>query len=697
MASDPTHSSSADRRAAPKRAELPPRAVLALEHLQQICASMFGLVVSAGGAPSAFETDGLMYGACISLIGEFGCREVALFGDEAGCSGLAKAMFAMEGAQTPLPDEIVDAMGELINMVSGAVKTRLDQQEHEKITIGVPMFLVSRSDCEKYRTKVIPLISQRLVSAEIQGEFLLVWSERTPVVLLEEARAWLVVPSDKLALGNGLAALNELSEMVSSSTAPENADAIEMCVRAVTDVINELPSLGLDYVVQVIDALTESLKEDLLLPLRMPAIAQRFVEPDPEELARQVTVERDAETLEMLGEFLSESQEGLDRCDEILLQIEQGQLTSESIDALFRQFHTIKGVASFHDLLDIEQLAHSTENLLASVRDGKRAFEGTSVDLVFESTSLMSRLMVGVREAVEGRLSFPVSRRARALREKVEAVLRGEDVNTKGLGRNPGPEEEAGGVAGTKVIKETVKVDLEQLNELESLLPSFDQIDCLLEGYCERLPPLAEVQEQLRDLQRQVESVTARMKMVPLRALFQKMSRMVRDLSKKTEKLSRLVLEGEDARVERNIADKLNGPLVHMIRNAIDHGLESADERREAGKPLIGTIGLAARVNADSVVLEITDDGRGLDPVAIRHKATEKGLIDEARSASDEDLFLLIFEPGFSTAATVTAISGRGVGMDVVRREVEALGGKIEIESERRKGSVFRVRVPHFQ
>jgi len=697
MASDLSVFNTKGHGSALKRQELPPRAALALDHMQRICASMFELTIAAGGAPSSFETEQLVFGACLSLIGEGGSWEVALFGDEAGCSGLAKVIFAMEGNQEPMPDEIVDAMGELINMVSGAVKTRLDQQEHERLTIGVPIFHTSRSDCEKYRTKVIPLVSQRLVSSQIEGVLYLVWSERTPIVLLQEARVCIDSPVDKLDLGSGLAVLHELGEIVADFTAKENVAAIALCQRLVTDIINECGKSSAKFVVQVIDALIEALTEDPLLPLQMPSGDALLPDGDDDESEPQSTVVRDAETLEMLGEFLGESQEGLEQCDQILLQIEQGQGSADSVAALFRQFHTIKGIASFHELSDVEHLAHSTENLLATVRDGKRAFEGAAVDLVFESTSLMSRQMLRIREAVEGSLSFPTSKLARVLREKIEALLRGEVVDTTGFGRSANPEEGGPPVDAVPkaAIKETVKVDIELLNEFDALLPKFDHILGLLVTTTERETADQQVREQIVELRRQTEFLSAKMRMVPLRGLFQKMTRMVRDLSKKTEKLARLVLEGEDTRVERNIAEKLNGPLVHMLRNAIDHGLECADDRRLTGKPLIGAIRLAARQEDDRIVIEIADDGKGLDSDAIWEKALSRGLIAGPERPADGVLFKLIFEAGFSTAAKVTAISGRGVGMDVVRREIETLGGIIDIDSVKGAGSRFRIKLPH--
>jgi signal transduction histidine kinase/chemotaxis protein CheY-P-specific phosphatase CheC len=658
---------------------------------------MFELAMSAHGAPMAFTTDHLMFGACLSLIGESGSWEVALFGDEAACSSLARVIYAMDDNQSPLPDEIVDAMGELINMVSGALKTRFDQQEHERITIGIPNFHVSGADCEKYQTRIIPLISQQITSPQIDGELFLVWSERTPIVLLREAKACIEASDDKMSLGSGLSALHELWEIVAETTAPENANAIDSCQRMLTTIINETGGASLSYVARVIDALIEALSEDLLIPVQMPEAPAPLDDEIPDETAPQSLVTRDSETLEMIGEFIGESQERLDKCDEILVGIERGKLTQDSIAALFRDFHTIKGTASFHELVDIEQLAHSTENLLARARDGHLEFEGIAVELVLESTSLLSRLITKVRSAVDQGMSFPTSRLARELREKIAAFLRGETVDVKRSSAKCATEEFDSTIddAPKAPLKETVKVDVEQLGELDSLISNFDVILRLLDGPKEDSIGLKEAYDTASDLKRRMESLSMRMRMVPLRSTFQKMTRMVRDLSKKTEKLAQLTLDGEDTRVERNIVEKLNGPLVHLLRNAIDHGLETSDLRRAAGKPLIGQIRLSARLRYNEVELEIADDGQGIDADRIWSKAIAQNLASADVRPSDAELFGLIFEAGFSTAAKVTAISGRGVGMDVVRREIEALNARIEIESLKGKGTTFRIVIPH--
>ncbi len=193
---------------------------------------------------------------------------------------------------------------------------------------------------------------------------------------------------------------------------------------------------------------------------------------------------------------------------------------------------------------------------------------------------------------------------------------------------------------------------------------------------------------------RELQSMSMSMRMIPLKATFQKMARLVRDLSRKAGKKIRFVAEGEETEIDRNMVDIINDPLVHMVRNAVDHGIESPPDRDAVGKPQYGTIRLAAYHTAGNVVVEISDDGRGLDREAILAKALERGLIQEAGALGERDVYGLIFEPGFSTAKVVSEVSGRGVGMDVVKTNIESLRGGIEVGSTPGEGSIFKISLP---
>ena len=205
------------------------------------------------------------------------------------------------------------------------------------------------------------------------------------------------------------------------------------------------------------------------------------------------------------------------------------------------------------------------------------------------------------------------------------------------------------------------------------------------------------LQEAVRQMERQVrelhEGVMA-VRMVSARTLFTRFPRLVRDLAHTTGKPAALDLSGEDTELDKRVIERMADPLAHLVRNAVDHGLESPDERRGAGKPAVGQIRLGAYQQGGNVYIEVADDGAGLDPERIRAKAIQLGLITPEQPLTDEEVFALVMRPGFSTAPTITEISGRGVGMDVVKQSVETLGGSISIRSERGKGTRFRIKLP---
>jgi two-component system chemotaxis sensor kinase CheA len=193
---------------------------------------------------------------------------------------------------------------------------------------------------------------------------------------------------------------------------------------------------------------------------------------------------------------------------------------------------------------------------------------------------------------------------------------------------------------------------------------------------------------------RELQDMSMSLRMVPLKATFSKMTRLVRDVARKTGKQVHLVTEGEETEIDRNLVDVINDPLVHMIRNAVDHGIESPEIRQEKGKNETGQVKLAAYHSAGNVVVEIQDDGKGLDRDVILKKAIQNGLISDGAALSDREIFNLVFEPGFSTATEVTDVSGRGVGMDVVRKNIESLRGQVEIHSVKGVGSTFKMGLP---
>jgi two-component system chemotaxis sensor kinase CheA len=252
--------------------------------------------------------------------------------------------------------------------------------------------------------------------------------------------------------------------------------------------------------------------------------------------------------------------------------------------------------------------------------------------------------------------------------------------------------------AGAAAVDTSVRVSTDRLDRLIDMVGELviahsmvAQDDRVLNGnHHELIKKIGHTTKIVRELQ----DISMSLRMVPLKATFNKMTRLVRDLARKLGKKVELVTEGEETEIDRNLVDIINDPLVHMVRNAVDHGIELPEPRRAAGKPEAGTIKLAAYHSAGNVVVEITDDGKGLDRDVILAKAVQNGLVHDGAQLTDREIFNLIFEPGFSTASVVTDVSGRGVGMDVVRKNIESLRGTTEIYSRKGQGSTFKMSLP---
>ena len=248
------------------------------------------------------------------------------------------------------------------------------------------------------------------------------------------------------------------------------------------------------------------------------------------------------------------------------------------------------------------------------------------------------------------------------------------------------------------VAGQSVRVDIEKLDTLMNLVGELVTNKVRLEqiGMTHRLTELTETLEQMDRVTSDLQSVVMKVRMVPVSQVFNRFPRMVRDLAKELNKDINLTIEGEDTELDRTVIDEIGDPLMHLLRNSLDHGVEHPDDREAKGKPRTGEVGLIARHEGNNVVIMVTDDGAGINADKIRNKAVEKGMIsrEEADALPDADAVRLIFLPGFSTAETITDVSGRGVGMDVVRSKIESLGGHVDVETKIDEGSVFKIKLP---
>ncbi len=512
--------------------------------------------------------------------------------------------------------------------------------------------------------------------------------------------------------------------------------------------------------------------------------------------------------------FFEESFEGLDVMESGLLELDIGAVDSDTINAIFRAAHSIKGGSATFGFTNIATFTHAMETLLDEIRDGHREVSTEIVDILLQSVDCLRDMITAQRDG-EDNDQERIDQLQRGLDALLGTKTGNENAPAKDMGENSAKQESPGEwkiafsphgnmlktgndpalllrelesmgdldievdtskippleqmnpeacylaweliLRGSGITEESIReifswvedeCDLiieeisrfEESNEPEkprntppkpapgkkpakkSLTPesssirvSIDKVDTLinmvgelvitqsmmgsLDGDFEdfdhaRLEQLREGLSLLERNIRELQESVMRIRMLPISFVFSRFPRMVHDLSQKLGKQINFEMSGEQTELDKTVMEKIGDPLVHLVRNSIDHGIESPEARKQAGKPEIGNVRLNAFHKGGNILIEISDDGAGLNKERILAKARERGLIEEECQLSDEKTFELLFQPGFSTAETVSDVSGRGVGMDVVRRNIRELGGNIEISSTEGQGTTFTIRLP---
>ena len=454
------------------------------------------------------------------------------------------------------------------------------------------------------------------------------------------------------------------------------------------------------------------------------------------------TDEFDDDDIEILNDFILEANENLESIELDLINLEQNPGDSEILNSIFRPFHTIKGVSGFLNLSKINRLSHSTENLLDSARFGNFVIDQDITDIILESVDTLKQLLGRVSEGIDKQtyrvedsdidieklITIIENTESKAkldedtplgeimveggvISEKeLEDVLEQQKQNKddKKIGeiliesKKAKSKEVISAIRDQKKLKKSVssqvKVDTKKLDNLVDLTGELVIAQSIL-----KQNTLSENQNrqntsqslgQLGQIISSIQKIAMSMRMVPVNNTFQKMVRLIRDLANNSDKKVTLTMSGEDTEIDRNVVEVLYEPMVHMIRNSVDHGIELPGERQKKGKPENGNINLKASHRGGNIVIHIEDDGKGLNKEKIYNKAVKTGLIQENSKLTDSETYELILKPGFSTAEKITDISGRGVGMDVVKKAIENLRGKIDISSTENVGSIFTISLP---
>ena len=459
--------------------------------------------------------------------------------------------------------------------------------------------------------------------------------------------------------------------------------------------------------------------------------------------------------LELLNEFCNEGRDLLGQVEQGVLVLEDNPKHKDTLNQVFRAFHTFKGGAGFLGIAPIKELAHQLESLLDAVRRDQMAIDRHVIELILAGADALQQFVDAIALQLSGqggaqRITVPTA----DLLLRVQACLKGERLEARAeahvdahaeapvestavvspasLAPSAAPQPQlptaTPALPATPVIAAApvmptalqapatpltaapkapprapavvnyVKLDTHKLDVLVDLMGELVIAQSMVVQHpLVQGPKDRELESHLRQLARittDLQHNAMSLRMVPIRSVFQKMTRLVRDLAAAQNKQVQLQLSGEDTELDRNIVEELADPLLHMIRNGVDHGVEMPADRLAGGKPAQGNIHLHAAHQGGGILIRMQDDGKGLDAQKILAKAIQRGLIPAESAPAESDIYKLIFLPGFSTAETVTDISGRGVGMDVVRGSIQKMRGRIDIESVPGQGTTFNIFLP---
>ncbi len=453
---------------------------------------------------------------------------------------------------------------------------------------------------------------------------------------------------------------------------------------------------------------------------------------------------------DILKDFLAESKENLELLDQQFVELEQEPDNEELIKSIFRTIHTIKGTSGFFGFTTLEGIAHFAEDILSKLRDGIVPVNEEITTMLLQSVDYIKAILGSLEQTGKEPddmvyLDFIVDLRNFAEKitkdvqtptgENEDAKESGDEESTpeQGEGKVEGrtskkepppteisdklPEAQAGRAAkkehdkkskkktpsappvGAHQLTEThVRIDVHLLDQLMTLAGELVLSRNRLTQIAGQLnnPDLMTANQRMSLVVTELQEQIMKTRMQPIGNVFNKFPRIVRDLARAAEKQVQLRIEGAETELDRSIIESIKDPLTHMVRNSIDHGIELPDIRIQRDKPAAGILVMRAYHEGGQVIIEIQDDGAGIDPEKLKNKALEKGILteDQLNSLSDREALMLIFQPGFSTAEKVTNISGRGVGMDVVKTNIEKLGGTVELQSEVGHGTTVKIKIP---
>lgn len=395
---------------------------------------------------------------------------------------------------------------------------------------------------------------------------------------------------------------------------------------------------------------------------------------------------------ELLQTFLAEAEEQLDQLEQSLVALESAPASEEHLTLLFRSAHTLKGNASVVGFRGVVEFAHVVEDVLERLLNRSIAPSEELISLLLEAVDGLRQMVPTATTEPQG----PLPSQRKLVEWLTQKSLAPESLP---VSRVEAKEQSQAARGLEESRRKALRVDVDKLDKMLNLMGEITvargRISSLLEG--QAAASIEEIRDAHRDSDRlflDLQDQVMKVRMVPLGPVFRQHIRTVRDLALAHDKDARLLIRGEEVEVDMAAVDGIRDPLMHALRNAVDHGLEPPGVRRARGKEPVGTITVSARYEGGGVLVDVSDDGAGLNRERILERGRKTGLVGPSETPSDPELFKLIFEPGFSTAKEITDLSGRGFGMDVVKKNVEALRGSVSVQSEEGKGTTLTMALP---